>query len=113
MPKVAFSVDLLFLTGNTDEPGSMNVRLIEPKDKNVLTIVIEVDSSTPIKENITSIISFMQKDIFSRIGTDAIKEASIFLDTKSHTSEFPSCDFVKLTFDGNNYNYIKVDEIDY
>ena len=111
MPEVVYNVDLLFHTGDSEQPGSMHVTVMPPKEKIVLTIVIEVDPFTPIKENIASIISGMQKDIFNRIHTDALKEADIFFNVKEHVDEFPDCEFVKLGFNGESYSYEKVDEI--
>jgi len=113
MPEVAYNVDLLFPTKDNEQPGTMHVKVMSPRAKTRLTIVIEVDQHAPIMENITSIISYMQKDIFNRINTDAKSETTIFLDAKSHQDEFPDCEYVRLIYDGSEYGYEKVEEIVY
>ena len=113
MPKIVYSVDLLFPTGNQDEPGAMHVKVMEPKKQIRLTIVVEVDPPTSIKENIASIMSSIQKDMCDRIKTDAKSEANVIFESESHADEFPGCKYVKLAYDGENYNYLKVDEIEY
>ena len=113
MPEVVYDVDLLFRTQDLDQPGSMHVKVLAPMVKAKLTIIIEVDPLTPVKENITSIITGMQKDIFNRINTDAIKDADIFFDVRSHSEEFPGCEYVKLTLDGESYKYEKADKIEH
>ena len=113
MPEVAYNVDLLFTTDDNEEPGIMHVRVMAPREQSRLTIVIEVDSFTPIKENITSIISGIQRGIFNRIDTDAKSEANIFFETKTHLNEFPDSNYVKLVFNEGVFTYEKADKIEY
>jgi hypothetical protein len=113
MPEVVYNVDLLFHTLETDQPGSMHVKVMAPRVEKKLTIVIEVDPFTSIKNNIDSILTDMQKDIFNRIDTDARREANVILEVKEHVEEFPGCEYVKLAYDGEGYSYEKVDKIVY
>ena len=109
---VAYQVDLLFNTGDNNEPGSLHVQVMSPSKEKRLSAVIEADPVVSIRNNIDAIIEVMQKDIFNRIKTDIKNELNLyFVLSDSQKAEFNGSSIVKLLYGEAGYQFESVEEI--
>ena len=112
MQKIAYSVDLLFDTGVPGAPGSLHVKVMEPKTENILSAVLEVDSGVAIRNHIDSIVETLQRELFSRIEVDVKNEINMYFSlADNQQEEFDGHRFVKLLHNENIYSFEPVDEI--
>ena len=112
MQKIAYSVDLLFDTGVPGAPGSLHVKVMEPKTENHLSAVLEVDSGVTIRNHIDSIVKTLQRELFSRIEVDVKTDINIYFSAAGNQlKEFDGHQFVKLQHNDNTYSFEPVDEI--
>ena len=114
MREVAYTVDLLFETGERNAPGSLHVKVMSPTTENRLSVVIEAGNDISIQENIQSMMAVLQKDIFNRIKADVNKDLNVyFILSDGQMNEFDGNRYIKMQYDDNGYQFDKVDEILY
>ncbi|NJD04689.1 MAG: hypothetical protein FIA99_19290 [Ruminiclostridium sp.] len=76
--EVLFERDILFPTGNINEPGSIHIRVLSPNQNARIPLVIESKTSHLPYDYLDSIIRILQTDIFDRILVDIKKNVILY-----------------------------------
>lgn len=95
--------DMLYPTGNSNEPGSIHIQVYPPDTNARIPVLLESKSGHSPIENIDTIVRIMQSDIFDRIFIDVRKNVDIYIrkiDEPSQDIGAHSHILVRLTVDG-------------
>lgn len=109
-----YSRDLLYITDNIYEPGSVHIEILSPSAKGKMHVLIESKTShSPIKY-MDSIIGIMQTDIFDRIHIDVKSNLSLYISVKDDEElkkQSGGNPYIKVIFNGDDISYKGVPEI--
>lgn len=76
---VLFERDMLYPTGNINEPGSIHIQVLSPNKIAKIPVVIECKTNHSPLKFLDTIIRIMQTDIFDRIFVDMSKNTTLYI----------------------------------
>jgi hypothetical protein len=100
--------DLLYPTGDNNNPGCVNVKVYSPTKDGFIPIIIENCSTFLIKEYIYSVIKIVQNDIFNRVNINIKSNGAVIIKDCS----LEECTFQKVVFHGKEIEFVKIDNLD-
>lgn len=105
--------DLLYPTDSLFEPGSIHVEILSPDKKGKMPVVIENKTKHSLIKYFSSIIAIMQTDIFDRIHINLKTNSTVYIKTdENFKKEVGEFSYVKVVFNGENFEYQGVEGID-
>ncbi|MDP4092703.1 MAG: hypothetical protein Q8920_05010 [Bacillota bacterium] len=112
---ILYSRDLLYITENLFEPGSVHMEVLGPTGKGKMPVIIETKTSHSPVKYMDTIIRSMQTDIFDRININVKKNINLYIDAKDNSellAQYDNSRYIKAEFDGDHIKYSGVNNID-
>jgi len=107
---VLFERDILYPTGNSNDPGSIHIQVFGPDQSIKIPVVIEAKTNHSPLNYLDSIVRIMQSDIFDRIFIDIKKSVDIYVrNTAEASTEYGNHDYVKISFSGEGVQIVGTD----
>jgi hypothetical protein len=111
--EVLFERDMLYPTGNLNEPGSVHVQIFNPNKRARIPVLIESKTNHLPLTYIDSIARIMQSDIFDRIFVDIKKNVDLYIKIEAELSkEYDGKSFIKVVYNGNKVEYEGASEVE-
>ncbi|MEN8905862.1 MAG: hypothetical protein ABF289_07885 [Clostridiales bacterium] len=100
--------ELLYPTGENNDPGSVNVKVFSPTKQGYIPIIIENRSYHLIREYIYLIIEIVQKDIFDRVNIDIKRNAVVVI--KNNTQD--KIEYLKIIFEEDSIQFTNIKNLE-
>lgn len=102
--EVLFERDILYPTGNINEPGSIHIQMLNPNKDLKIPVVIESKTSHWPVLYLDSIERIIQSDIFDRIFVDIRKNVVLYFKAGQEFKD-QSCgrEYVKVQHNGTTF----------
>lgn len=105
-----FERDILYPTGNINEPGSIHIQVLNPNKNARIPVVIESKTSHSPHEYLDSIVRIIQTDIFDRIFVDIRKNVILYFKVgKEQLKENNGKPFIKVVHNGTAFESLSAD----
>ena len=99
-----FERDILYPTGNINEPGSIHIQVLSPNKNARIPVVIESKTSHSPLVYLDSIVRIIQTDIFDRIFVDIRKNVILYLKVgKDLMKESGGKPYVMVIYNGTSF----------
>lgn len=99
-----FERDILYPTGNINEPGSIHIQVLSPNKNARIPVVIESKSSHSAYKYLDSIVRIIQSDIFDRIFVDIRKNVILYFKVeKELMNESYGKPYIKVFHNGTSF----------
>ena len=99
-----FERDILYPTGNINEPGSIHIQVLNPNHKAKIPVVIESKTSHSPYEYLDSIVRIIQSDVFDRILVDVRKNVIFYFKVgKESIKESSGKPYIKVIHNGTAF----------
>lgn len=108
-----FERDMLYPTGNLNEPGSIHVQVLNPNSDAKIPVIIEGKTSHSPLEYIDVIVRIMQTEIFDRIFIDIKKNVNIYISNENmKIAEAEGKSFLMVIYELNGFSYKGTDNLE-
>ena len=108
-----FERDMLYPTGNINEPGSIHIQVLSPNQNARIPVVIESKTTHSPLEYLDSIIRIMQTDIFDRIFVDIRKNVILYFKVgKELKDKSNSKPYLKVIHNGTAFESSGADKVE-
>lgn len=102
--EILFERDILYPTGNINEPGSIHIQVLNPNKNARIPVVIESKTNHCPYEYLDSIARIIQTDIFDRIFVDIRKNVILYFKLGTeHMKENGGKQYIKVSHNGTAF----------
>ncbi len=108
-----FERDILYPTGNINEPGSIHIEVLNPNKNARIPVVIQSKTSHSPYEYLDAIVRILQSDIFDRIFVDIKKNVILYFEVdKEHRGESGKKPYIKVIHNGTAFESASTDTVE-